>query len=60
MVVGLTIADSIVLRTIFHLKNTTFDVLKVLENSACIGSQPTIKDNQPSEDPKEQHGFFYT
>ena len=53
-----TIADSLFLCAIFQLKNITFDVLKVLENSGSIGSQPAIKDDQPSEDTKEQHGFF--
>ena len=38
--------------------NITFDVLKVWETSGRIGSQPAIKYDQPSEDTKEQHGFF--
>ena len=52
------IADSLFLCAIFQLKNITFDVLKVLGNSGFICLQPAIKDNQPSEDTKEQHGFF--
>ena len=58
MVVVLTIAYSGELRTIVHLKNITFDVLKALENSGRIGPQPAIKDNQSCKDTKEQHGFF--
>ena len=55
-----TISDSLLLRLIVYMKNITFDVLKVSENSSRIGSQPAIKDNQPCKNTKEQHGLFYT
>ena len=53
-----TIADSLLLRFIVYIKTLHSMSYKVLENSGCIGSQPAIKYDQPSEDTKKQHGFF--
>ena len=60
MIVALTIARWLELRAVFQRENMTLQALKVFGNSGCICSQPAIKDNQPSEDTKEQHGLFYT